>query len=96
MAKAARDRGCLADADYQAGLAARWEEVARQQVTTMRKTPARRIAKPRQIFPAAKTLPEPFSVVCRLAVVRGLQHIAAVLSPTMVKPEIPLHVVPPR
>jgi hypothetical protein len=96
LAKAARDRGCLAEADYQAGLAARWEEVALQQVTTMRKTPVRRIAKPRQIFPASKTPPKPVSVVSWSALVRGLQYIAEVLSPTMDKPETPLHIVPPR
>jgi hypothetical protein len=79
LAEAARDRGCFADADFQAGMAARWEEVARQQVTSMRQPPARHMANPRQIFPAPKMQSKQFSVVCWLALVRGLQYITAML-----------------
>jgi hypothetical protein len=44
LAQAARDRGCLEDAEYQDGLAARWEEAAEEQRVGMRQTPYRRRA----------------------------------------------------
>jgi hypothetical protein len=47
LAQAARDRGCLADAEFQTGLAARWEEAAQEQKIGMRQAPSRRMAKHR-------------------------------------------------
>jgi hypothetical protein len=44
LAQAARDRGCLEDAEYQDGLAARWEEVAQEQKIGMQQAPSRRRA----------------------------------------------------
>jgi hypothetical protein len=95
LAQAARDRGCLAEAAYQDGMAARWEEAARQQVTIMQPLP-RRTVTPRPIYSTPKTTYKPFSVVCWLAAVRGLKRISALLHPSIFKPSIPLHVVPPR
>jgi hypothetical protein len=44
LAQAARDRGCFAEAEYQDGLAARWEEAAQEQQSEMQQHPTRRIA----------------------------------------------------
>jgi hypothetical protein len=44
LAQAARDRGSLAEAEFEAGLAARWEEVAEEQKIGMQQTPSRRTA----------------------------------------------------
>ena len=44
LAQEARDRGCTAEAEYQDGLAARWEEVAQEQKIGMQQTPSRRRA----------------------------------------------------
>ena len=48
LAQAARDRGSLAEAEFQAGLAARWDEAAQEQKIGMSHTPSRRMAKQRQ------------------------------------------------
>jgi hypothetical protein len=85
LAKAARDRGCIADAEYQAGLAARWEEVAQEQKIGMRQAPSRRVAKQRPHSPPPQPPPMPFAVVCLLAVVRGFRHIAAAIRHSIVK-----------
>jgi len=44
LAQAARNRGCLDEAEYQDGLAARWEEAAEEQRVGMRQQPTRRFA----------------------------------------------------
>jgi hypothetical protein len=44
LAQAARDRGWIEEAEYQAGLAARWEEAAQEQRVGMRQQPTRRFA----------------------------------------------------
>ena len=89
LAKAARDRGCPADAEYEAGLAARWNEAAQEQKIGMRQAPSRRVAKQepkrRPPEPPPMTLP----VVCLLAVVRGFKHIAAAIRHSMVKRSAP-------
>jgi hypothetical protein len=96
LAQAARDRGCTAEAEYQEGLAARWEEVARQQKFGTRQLSNHHMARQRSIYPAPNTPPKPFSVISWMAVVRSLKSIAALFHPSMAKPRIPLHVVPPR
>jgi hypothetical protein len=44
LAKAARDRECFGEAEYEASLAARWDEAAREQKAAMRQGPIRHIA----------------------------------------------------
>jgi hypothetical protein len=89
LAQAARDRGCPADADYQAGLAARWDEVAQQQKIDMRQAPSRRMAMQRPHRPQPP--PMPFVVACLLAVVRGFKQIAAAFRPPATKRSVPIN-----
>ncbi|MGO9318491.1 MAG: hypothetical protein ACLPXT_13575 [Terracidiphilus sp.] len=91
LAQAARDRGCPADAEYQAGLAARWEEVAQQQKIDMRQAPSRRVAMQRPHRPPPQPPPTPFVAVCLLAVVRGFKHIAAAFRPPAPKRDVPIN-----
>ncbi len=44
LAQAARNLGCIEEAEYQDVLAARWEEVAQEQKIGMQQTPSRRRA----------------------------------------------------
>lgn len=44
LAKAARDRECFGEAEYEASLAARWDEAAQEQKFAMRQGPIRHIA----------------------------------------------------
>ena len=96
LAQAARAQGCFAEAEYQEGLAARWEEAAQEQKIGVQQHPTRRMSTQRPIYPAPKTTSKPFSVICWLAVVRGLKRIAAALHPSMVKPRTPLGGLSPR
>jgi hypothetical protein len=91
LAKAARDRGCPADAEYQAGLAARWEEVAQEQKIGMRQAPSRRVAKQRPHSPPPQPPPMPLAVVCLLAVERGVKRIAAAIRHSIIKRSTPIH-----
>ena len=77
LAQAARDRGSIAEADFQAALAARWYEVAHEQQIGMRQDPTRARRKPNCRPPQAP--PMPFAAVCLSAVVRGFKSIAAAI-----------------
>ncbi|MGD0294007.1 MAG: hypothetical protein ABSB30_09150 [Terracidiphilus sp.] len=91
LAQAARDRGCPAEADYQAGVAARWDEVAREQKIGMRQTPSRRMANQRPKRRPPEPPPMPLAAVCLLAVVRGVKLITAVIRQFMVKRSAPFN-----
>lgn len=80
LAQAARECGNLGEAEYQAGLAARWDEVAREQKVEMLLDPARSLTdqkpnlgslEPRRRISLAN--------VCLLALLRGVQRIAAAI-----------------
>ncbi|HME59268.1 MAG TPA: hypothetical protein VKF63_13075 [Terracidiphilus sp.] len=88
LAQAALDRGCPADAEFQAGQAARWEEAAREQKIGMMQQPARPSAKRRPNFPPPAP-PIPLAVVWLLAVVRAVKRIAAAFGPAVVKQSAP-------
>jgi hypothetical protein len=91
LAKAARDRGCPADAEYQAALAARWEEVAQEQKIGMRQQPTHRVAKQRPHSPPPQPPPMPLAAVCLQAVGRGFKHIAAAIHHSMAKRSAPIN-----
>jgi hypothetical protein len=90
LAKAARDRGCPADAEYQAGLAARWDEAAQEQKIGMRQAPTRRVAKQRPQRPQPPP-PIPLAVVCLLTVERCVKRIAAAIRHSIVKRSTPFN-----
>jgi hypothetical protein len=90
LAQAARDRGSLAEAEFQASLAARWDEVAQEQKIGMRQEPSRRMANQRPIRRFPEPQPMPFAVVCLLAVVRGFKRIAEAIHPSMTKRSDPI------
>ena len=92
LAQAARDRGCLAEAEYQAGLAARWDEAAREQRIGMRQQPAHTSEKQRPNCPP----PMPLAIVYLLAVVRGVKRIARAIRHPMVKRRAPFDRLPLR
>jgi hypothetical protein len=87
LAQAARDRGSLAEAEYQAGLAARWEEAAQEQKIGMRQQPSHPRAKQRPNSPA----PVPIAIVILLAVMRGIKRIATAIRHPMVKRSAPFN-----
>jgi hypothetical protein len=87
LAQAARDQGCIAEAEFQAGLAARWDEAAQEQKIGMRQTPSRRSAYCRPLQPP----PIPRAIACMLAVVRGVQHIAAAIRQLVAKRSDPIN-----
>jgi hypothetical protein len=91
LAKAARDRGSIAEAEYQASLAARWEEAAKEQKIGMRQAPSRRMANQRPNCPPPQPPPMPLAVVCLLAVVHGFKHIAAAIRHSMAKRSAPFN-----
>jgi hypothetical protein len=90
LAQAARDRGCLADAEFQAGLAARWEEAAQEQKIGMRQAPSRRMAKQRPNIRPPQSPPRPLAIVSMLAVVRGVKRIVTAMRQPTVKRSTPL------
>ena len=82
MAQAARDRECFGDAEYQAGMAVRWDEVAQEQKIVMRQDPVRHIAYQRSNYrPPEPPDPRriPFAVVSWLAIRRGIKRMAPAL-----------------
>jgi hypothetical protein len=76
MAQAARDRECFGEAEYQACLAARWDEAAQEQKIEMRREPARHIAYRRPSYQSPEPRRIPFTVVCWLAIRRGIKRFA--------------------
>ncbi|HEY1209854.1 MAG TPA: hypothetical protein VGE85_10835 [Terracidiphilus sp.] len=88
LAQEALDRGCKAEAEFQTGQAARWEQAAREQKIGMMQQPARPSAKRRPYFPPPAP-PTPLASVWRLAVVRAVKRIAAAFGPAMVKRTAP-------
>jgi hypothetical protein len=90
LAQAARDRGCLADAEYQAGLAARWDEAAQEQNIGMMQAPSRRRPMPGLYCPPQPP-PMPFTVACLLAAERGVKRIAAAIHQSLFKRHAPIH-----
>lgn len=79
LAQAARDRGSLADAEYQAGQAARWEEAAQEQKIEMRQQPACSVARRKPHCRPLQPPPMPIAIVCLFAVVRCVKRIAAAI-----------------
>lgn len=87
LAQAARDRGSLAEAEYQAGQAARWDEAAQEQKIGIRQQPTHSSAKQRPNSPA----PVPIAIVFLLAVMRGVKRIATAIRHPMVKRSAPFN-----
>jgi hypothetical protein len=90
MAQAARDRGSIEEADFQAGLAARWEEAAQEQKIGMQQTPSRRMANQRPKHRLPEPPPMPLAVVCLLAIERGVKRIAEAIRHSIVKRSAPI------
>jgi hypothetical protein len=90
LAQAARDRGSLAEAEYQAGLAARWEEAAQEQKIGMRQAPSRRRSKQGPHCPPQPTPPMSLAVACLLAVERSVKRIAAAIRHSIIKRSTPV------
>jgi hypothetical protein len=93
LAQAARDRGCLAEAEYQTGLAARWDEAAQEQEIGKIQMPSRRIAKQRPHYPPP---PMPLAVTCLLAVERCVKRIAVAIHHSIIKRSAPIDELPLR
>lgn len=91
LAQAARDRGCLAEAEYQAGQAARWDEAAQEQKIGMRQAPSRRRSKQEPLCPPQPPPPMPLAVDCLLAVERGVKRIAAAIHQSILKRSTHVH-----
>ena len=96
LAQAARDRGSFAEADFQAGLAARWDEVAQEQTIGMRHEPTRTSARRKPNCRPPQPPPMPFAVVCLLAVVRRVKSIAAAIRQFVTKRSTPIGELPLR
>jgi hypothetical protein len=96
LAQAARDRGSFAEAEFQTGLGARWDEVAQEQKIGMRQTPSRRSSKQMPYRRPPQPPPMPFAAVCLPAVVRGFKRIAAAIRQFVVKRSAPVDGLPLR
>src|ERR1035437_10778727 len=90
LARAARDRGSFAEAEFQTGLGARWDEVAQEQKMGMRQTPSRRRPKQMPYRRPPQPPPMPFATVCLLAVVRGGKRLGAAIRQFVVKRSAPV------
>jgi len=90
MAQAARDRECFGEAEYQAYLAARWDEAAREQMIVMRREPARHAAYRRPGYQSPEPRRIPFTVVCWLAIRRGIKRIALAIRQPLPKRTAPI------
>ena len=88
LAQAARDRGCLAEAEYQTGLAARWDEAAQEQEIGKIQMPSRRMTSQRPHYPLTPT-PMPLAVACLLAVERYVKRIALAIHHSIIKRSAP-------
>ena len=93
LAQAARDRGCIAEAEYQAGQAARWDEAAQEQKIGMGQAPSRRRSKQ---GPNCPPPPMPFAVACLLAVERCVKRIAVAIRQSIIKRHAPFDGLPLR
>jgi hypothetical protein len=91
LAQAARDRGSLAEAEYQAGLAARWDEVAQEQKIGMMQAPSRSRSMQGPHSPPQPPPPMPLAVACLLAVERGVKRITAAIRQAITKRHAPVH-----
>jgi hypothetical protein len=91
LAQAARDRGCLAEAEYQAGLAARWDEAAQEQKIGKMQAPSRSRSKQGPHWPPQPPPPMPLAVVCLLSVERYVKRIADVIRQSIIKRHTPIH-----
>ena len=91
LAQAARDRGSLAEAEYQAGMAARWDEVAQEQKIEMRQKPGPSIANqaPNRRPPEPQRIS--FAAACVLAVLRGAERIITAIRQPMSGRSAPFH-----
>jgi len=89
LAQAARDRGCLADAEFQAGLGARWDEAAQEQKIGMRQAPTRLSGRRKPYCRPLQPPPMPLAIVCLFAVARGVNRIAAAIRQLVVKRSAP-------
>jgi hypothetical protein len=91
LAQAARERASFGEAEYQAVLAARWDEVAREQVIEMRREPNRRFANQelRRWVPEQEHIPS--AAACLVAVQRGAQRIATAIHQSLAKRDAPSH-----
>jgi len=89
LAQAARDRGSIADAEYEDGLAARWEEAAQEQKIGMMQAPSRRRSKQGPLAPPQP--PTPLTVACLLAVKHCVKRIAAAIRQSLIKRHAPVH-----
>jgi hypothetical protein len=89
LAQAAREGENLGEAEYQAGLAARWDEVAREQAIEMRREPNRRIANQelRRWTPEPERIPS--AAACLVAIQRGTQRIAMAIRQSLAKQNSP-------
>ena len=96
LAQAARDRGCLAEAEYQAGLAARWDEAAQEQKMGMRQAPSRRMAKQRSHCLPPAPPPMSLAVTCLLAVERCVKRIAVAIRQSIIRRSAPINELPLR
>jgi hypothetical protein len=85
LAQAARERESFGEAEYQAGLAARWDEAAREQAIEMRREPTRRFTNQglRRWVPEQEHVPS--AAACWVAVQRGAQHIATAIHQSLAK-----------
>jgi hypothetical protein len=91
LAQAARDRGCLAEADYQAGLAARWDEAAQEQKIGMRQAPSRRRSTQVTHCPPQPPPPMSLAVACLLTFERGVKRVAAAIHQSIIKRSTPVN-----
>jgi len=91
LAQAARERESFGEAEYQAGLAARWDEVAREQAIEMRREPIRRMANQglRHWTPEPERIPS--AVAYLVAVQHGAQRIASAIHQSLAKRNAPSH-----
>lgn len=90
LAQAAREQESFGEAEYQAELAARWDEAAREQTIEMRREPARHIAN--QGLHRWPPEPErvPSAAACLGAVQHGAQRIALAIQ-SLAKRNAPSH-----
>jgi hypothetical protein len=89
LAQAAREQGCLAEAEFQAGLAARWDEAAREQKIGMRQTPDQSKATQKPDCPPPPPMPR--TIICLMAVMRGVKCIAATLRQFVFRRSAPIN-----
>ncbi len=92
LERAARERGCQAEAEYLATLAARYIEAAQEQNSAMRQEPGPSAANqsPRRWPPEPVEQRPPFTAVCLLAASRGAEGLATAIRRFLPKRNAPL------